>query len=124
MYRTEHSVSFPETVRDAIPIYLNKGLAPIPLPVWSKNPGFEGWQYLKVTAQELDAYFPPDSGVGILNGEPSGNHLDVDLDCPQAIQAAPLLLPPTGWVFGRASTPRSHRIYRVDRPLTVVAEEF
>src|SRR5262249_48786481 len=52
------------------------------------------------------------------------NALDVDLDCGEALLAAPVLLPPTGWVFGRKSAPRSHWIYRADRPLEAAQEKF
>jgi DNA polymerase I-like protein with 3'-5' exonuclease and polymerase domains len=74
----------------------------------------------------LDAYFPPGEArnVGILNGEPSGNTVDVDLDCPEALHIAPRLLPATGWVFGRGSARRSHWLYRVDRPLDTAQEKF
>jgi DNA polymerase I-like protein with 3'-5' exonuclease and polymerase domains len=48
----------------------------------------------------------------------------VDLDCHEAVLAAPLLLPPTGWVFGHQSAPRSHWIYRADRPLNAAQEKF
>jgi hypothetical protein len=52
-----------------------------------------------------------------LNGAPSDNHHDVDLDCNEARAAAKLLLPPTGWRFGRKSAPESHWIYKTERPL-------
>jgi hypothetical protein len=38
-------------------------------------------------------------------------HFDVDCDSLTAVSAARLLLPPTGFIFGRASKPRSHYIY-------------
>jgi hypothetical protein len=40
----------------------------------------------------------------------------LDLDCPEAIQAAELLAPATGWIFGRKSRRRSHRCYVVADP--------
>jgi hypothetical protein len=74
----------------------------------------------------LDRHFPAGEArnVGILNGAPSGNTADVDLDSPEAMHAAPLLLPPTGWIFGRPSAPRSHWEYRTDRPLETAQEEY
>jgi hypothetical protein len=101
------------------------GLAPIPLPPRSKDPGFERWQETILTTETLDTHFPAGQArnVGILNGTPSGNILDVDLDCPEARRIAPQMLPATGWVFGRKSSPRSHWIYRADRPLAKAQEE-
>src|SRR5262249_28086925 len=51
-----------------------------------------------------------------LTGAPSNGLIDVDLDCLEAVRAAPLLLPQTGWVSGRAGMPRSHWWYLVDDP--------
>jgi DNA polymerase I-like protein with 3'-5' exonuclease and polymerase domains len=59
-----------------------------------------------------------------LNGTPSNNTLDVDLDCPEALRAAPLVLPATGWIFGRGSASRSHWIYRADRPFDTAQDKF
>jgi DNA polymerase I-like protein with 3'-5' exonuclease and polymerase domains len=111
--------TFPQDARSAAELYLLEGLAPIPLPPRSKDPGYPGWPDLRLTLDSLDAHFPDAEprNVGILNGAPSGNTLDVDLDCPEARRAAPRLLPPTGWVFGRKTAPGSHRIYRADRDL-------
>jgi DNA polymerase I-like protein with 3'-5' exonuclease and polymerase domains len=117
--------AFPPDARTAAELYLEKGLAAIPLPPRSKDPGYAGWQQLRLTPAALDAHFPADEArnVGVLNGAPSGNALDVDLDCPQAVTAAAFLLPATGWVFGRASAPRSHWIYLADRPLDAAQEK-
>lgn len=109
--------SFPQDARSAVKLYLAKGLAPIPLPPQSKDPGFTGWPDLRVKADTLDDHFPRGKpcNVGILNGTPSNNTHDVDLDCAEAISAARRLLPKTSWVFGRKSAPGSHWIYRTDR---------
>jgi hypothetical protein len=79
-----------------------------------------------VTPDNANAHFPPTEArnVGVLNGAPSGNVLDVDLDCSQALTVAPRLLPATGWIFGHKSAPRSHWIYRTDRTLDVAQEKF
>lgn len=116
----------PRDARSAAELYLLKGLSPIPLPPRAKDPGYFGWQRLRVTAGDLGDHFPDgqNRNVGILNGEPSGNQADVDLDCPQARRAANRLLPPTGWTFGRKSAPRSHWIYRTDLVLDSAQVEF
>jgi hypothetical protein len=118
--------SFPADARPAVEIYQAKGLATIPLPPRSKDPGYTGWRELRLTPDNLDRHFPAGAAcnVGVLNGAPSGNMADVDLDVPQAVHAAPLLLPPTGWIFGRQSAPRSHWEYRTDSPLDTAQEEF
>jgi hypothetical protein len=84
----------------------------------SKRRYDDGWQTKRVTDENFDAEFPPgeDRNIGILNGEPSSNCVDVDLDCREALLLAPKFLPATGWVFGRKSKPRSHWIYKVDAP--------
>ncbi|HEY1379752.1 MAG TPA: DUF3987 domain-containing protein, partial [Gemmataceae bacterium] len=118
--------TFPADARSAAELYLLRGLAPIPLPPRSKDPGYADWQRLRLTPAALDEHFPADEArnVGVLNGAPSGNATDVDLDCPQAVAAAAALLPATGWVFGRASAPRSHWIYLTDQPLNTAQETF
>ena len=118
--------AFPHDARSAAELYLMKGLAPIPLPPSSKDPGYPNWQHLRLTIDMLDDHFPRHAcrNVGILNGAPSSNALDVDLDCPEALLAAPQLLPPTGWVFGRKTSPRSHWVYRADRPLDAAQEKY
>ena len=39
--------------------------------------------------------------------------VDVDLDCPEANALCDYFLPQTEFEFGRASTPRAHRLYKV-----------
>lgn len=64
---------------------------------------------------------PPDSlwqgtnyGVGIVTGPSVKGPVDIDLDCPEALVFAPLFLPKTPAVFGRASKLNSHYLYRVE----------
>jgi hypothetical protein len=107
-------------------LYLKMGLAPVPLPSRSKDPGFAGWPDFRLKPEELDQHFPPpqELNVAILNGAPSNNHHDVDLDVPEAIRAAPLLLPETGLVFGRKTAPASHRNFRTDTALDAAQEKY
>jgi hypothetical protein len=44
-------------------------------------------------------------------GPASGNLVDIDLDCAEAIALADMYLPVTGAVFGRPAKPRSHRLF-------------
>jgi DNA polymerase-1 len=63
--------------------------------------------------------------VGVLLGEPSGGLVDIDLDCEEAIRAAPLLLPATPMTWGRPRAGgRSHYGYRVDSPPAKASTSF
>jgi hypothetical protein len=123
---TATHTDFPRAARPAVEAYLARGLAPIPLPPRSKDPGYPAWQELRVTTDTLDQHFPPKApcNVGILNGTPSNNLADVDLDTSEARGIAAEFLPATTWVFGRPSSPRSHWIYRTDRPLDTSQEAY
>jgi hypothetical protein len=68
-------------------------------------------------------YNPSDSlwheqqlNIGVLTGPKRNGPLDIDLDCPEAIALAPYFLPDTGAMFGRASKPASHYLYKTDFP--------
>ena len=117
---------FPTEARPAAEVYPRKGLAPIPPPPRSKDPGYPDWQHRRLSPETLDQHFPrgAERNVGNLNGEPSGNAADVDLDSPEARRAADRLLPPTGWVFGRKSSPRSHWEYRTDEPFGAASAAY
>jgi DNA polymerase I-like protein with 3'-5' exonuclease and polymerase domains len=62
--------------------------------------------------------------VGLLLGQPSGGLVDVDLDVPEALAVARLLLPATGWVSGRKGSPRSHWWYIVGDPPEKAEDKF
>lgn len=92
--------------------YLACGFKPVPLPPRSKGPRLRGWQDLRIEVGQVEHYFnDPDANIGLILGEPSGWLVDVDLDCPEAVQLADQFLPPTPAVTGRPSAPRSHRWY-------------
>jgi cell division septation protein DedD len=95
--------------REAAERYAARGWTPIPIPPRQKAPDFLRWQ--RVTREKaLELFVAADSNVGILLGSASSGLVDIDLDCPEAVELAPLFLPPTA-TFGRASKPRSHWIY-------------
>ena len=52
-----------------------------------------------------------EDNVCLLHGVGS---VDVDLDCWEALRVADVFLPKTGAIFGRESTPRSHRLYKTE----------
>lgn len=99
--------------------YIRRGWAPIPIPHREKNPGFPGWQRLRVTEETVSKYFSGNGrpqNIGVLHGEPSGGLADADLDSREALALAGTFLPATGAVFGRAGKPRSHRLYLANLP--------
>lgn len=93
--------------------YTRRGWCVVPVPLGEKAPRVRGWQQLRLTEVDLPAYFDNrPTNIGVLLGEPSGNLVDVDLDCAEAVALASELLPRTGCVFGRASKRASHWLYR------------
>ena len=95
-----------------------RGLRVVPVPHRSKNPGFRGWQHLRIDEDELKDHFDGrPQNIGVLLGEPSDWVVDVDLDHVRCIAFSDSFLPRTPAVFGRPGKPRSHRIYRVTSPV-------
>ncbi|MCC6363182.1 MAG: bifunctional DNA primase/polymerase [Bryobacterales bacterium] len=96
---------------------IDAGFHPIPVPDRSKNPGFDGWQNLRLRRDDIPKYFNGrPQNIGVLVGDEYGT-TDVDLDWHEAVRAADFFLPDTGMIFGRKSKPRSHWFYRMDPPL-------
>jgi hypothetical protein len=83
---------------------LERGFVPVPLLPREKQPAIPEWQ--KLTRQDVEArlheLFGKSCNIGVLLGTPSGGLIDIDLDCDEAIRAAPLLLPPDGHGLGPA----------------------
>lgn len=100
-------------VRDAVRAYTEFGLVVVPVEHKGKRPLANTWQQSKVS-DHVGAFDSDEAmNVGVLLGSRSGGTVDIDLDTPRARSLADEYLPPTPAVFGRASAPRSHRIYRV-----------
>ncbi len=94
---------------------IDGGWAVIPIAIRSKAPSIAGWQKLCIRAADVPRYFGnTPCNIGVLLGEPSGGLVDIDIDDADALALAADHLPPTPCVFGRASKPRSHWLYRVD----------
>jgi len=88
---------------------------PVPLSRRTKKPIGKEWQKRIITAQTASRYFNGAAiNVGVQLGPHSHGLTDVDLDCPEAVAVASLLLPNTDATFGRLSKPRSHRLYVTD----------
>jgi Bifunctional DNA primase/polymerase, N-terminal len=110
------SINGVPSVRDAALTYIRRGLHPIPVPFKSKSPALDGWPDLRLAEADLGRHFPVNgpSNLGLLTGV--NGHVVADLDSPEALAAAPHLLPSTALVGGRHSTPRSHLHYVTDHP--------
>src|SRR4051812_6123904 len=84
--------------------YIERGFAPIPVEPGGKA-GIGRWDKLRITRETAARHFTAKHNIGLLLGEPSGGLTDIDLDCLEAIAAAPTFLPPTNMISGRTSKP-------------------
>ena len=107
-------------VLDAARTYTSKGYFVLPIPEGRNELLTKGWTDLRLTIEELPECIKDGDDLGLLL-QPSGL-TDVDCDCPQAVAAARILLPPTGMVHGHLSNPRSHYYYRLNS--TVATRKF
>jgi hypothetical protein len=100
------------------------GCAVVPVPFGMKKPVLKGWESLRLNADDLAQHFNGRGNLGLLNGEPSGNRTDLDLDVPEAVAAAAAFLPPTSLMHGRKSNPASHWWYQVTAPVETRKFQF
>ena len=97
--------------------YVGKGMFPVPIPSRVKKPVIYDWPALWLTSSDLPHYFNGKAqNIGLILGDERGT-TDIDLDCPEAIAAAPEFLPLTGMIFGRASARAAHHFYRCSPPI-------
>jgi hypothetical protein len=87
--------------------YEDRGWSLVPVPAGLKRAVLKDWPNRQFGLGD----FGNGENVTIRLGQRSGALVDVDLDCEEAIELADLYLPLTGATFGRASKPRSHRLY-------------
>jgi hypothetical protein len=91
--------------------YVDRGWQVVPIPVRTKRPILDGWPQLRLKPEELPQHFGRrPSNIGVILGHVSGNLVDIDLDCDEAVKMAPKVLTPTA-TFGRLSRPSSHWLY-------------
>ena len=103
--------------------YVARGWNPLPLPFKSKIPTDTGWQKRVIREPDLPRYFNgKPQNVGVVLGPSSNGLTDVDLDCREAIELAPHVLPQTGAIFGRQSAPASHWLYRTQARVHIGGE--
>ena len=91
--------------------YLERGWRPIPILAGKKRPALSNWPALVITVENCEDHFSRNENVGVILGHRSGDLVDIDLDCSEAVELADTFLPLTDAEFGRAAKPRSHRLY-------------
>lgn len=116
--------SQPQSTADWARRYKDRGWSPIPLKHEDKAPESTAWQRQSFADDQIDAVFTEGKNIGLLLGPPSGNLIDVDLDCPETVRLAPHFLPETGLIFGRTSKPQSHYLYQADPSETIRRQLF
>jgi hypothetical protein len=83
----------------------------VPVPRGEKAPRCLGWPDIRLSPDELQRHLDSGGNVAMRLGPASDDIVDADLDCSEALVLADIYLPATQAEFGRASKPRSHRLY-------------
>jgi hypothetical protein len=97
-------------VRFLVQRYLNEGFGrPHPIPRGEKGPRIKGWNDPEVKFAVEDFGETDNVGTAL-----TGDLVDIDLDCMEAVKAAHRFLPTTGRIHGRPGKPSSHYWYRVE----------
>jgi hypothetical protein len=102
--------------------YVARGWWILPIDHRRKAPILPGWTKLRITQEQLPRYFPDAKprNIGVLLGIPCNQSelsiIDIDIDLPEVLCDADTILPPTDFIFGRQSKPRSHRFYLTANP--------
>src|SRR5215211_5338128 len=95
--------------------YARIGLAVVPNK--DKKPLLKGWPSMRLAEDEISCHFDNGQNVGLLNGEPAGGLVVVDMDVPEALTIADKFLTKT-LRSGRESTPGAHAWYAAHRAKT------
>jgi hypothetical protein len=91
--------------------YARRGWRVLPIPSGQKRPTMPGWPDFEAKPEDVPRLFGNGENIAVLLGRRSGDLVDIDLDCPEALALADLYLPASGAVFGRLAKPRSHWLY-------------
>jgi hypothetical protein len=91
--------------------YNRRGWGLALIPANDKAPRERNWGKRDPSVAEAERHLSRGGNLGLILGGRSGEIVDIDLDCSEALALAPLYLPPTGAIFGRASKPQAHRLY-------------
>lgn len=93
--------------------YIEEGWAVVPIAPGEKGARDGGWLQKARNKEYTIEHFEADANVGVVPGAPSGDRVDVDLDTPEAVAAAHVLLPQTQLIHGRPSRPSTHWWFHV-----------
>ncbi|MBF0192888.1 MAG: hypothetical protein HQL99_17385, partial [Magnetococcales bacterium] len=93
-------------IREIAQGYLDKDWRVLPIPFMSKSPIESCWQ---TKTYGVNDFSDTNQNIGVILDK---GLVDIDLDSVESNRLADMFLPPTELEFGRASKPRSHRIYR------------
>ncbi len=83
----------------------------VPVAAGEKVPRVRGWPEIRLSPEQVEQHLSRGGNVAVRLGPASGDLVDIDLDCTEAMALADLYLPATGAEFGRHSKPRSHRLF-------------
>jgi hypothetical protein len=119
-----HELVLPDDIVGAAEAYLDAGLQPVPLhkggaPV----DGFTHSTIKAITHDDVAKWFSKAKGIALRCGTDGGGTIVFDLDCPEARELAPRLLPQTGLIWGR-NADRAHYAYRLEPGVALLKQEF
>jgi hypothetical protein len=100
------------TILEQARIYQGSGYFITPLR--GKDAFIKDWQLKQQhwTEAELQKLFKEDGcNIGLVTGKKSGGLVDIDYDCPEALEFDKIFGLNSGFWFGRASSPISHKIF-------------
>jgi putative DNA primase/helicase len=100
----------PKSVDEAAAELILAGVSVVANKRESKQPVMKGWQKRGLRLDEVPHVFQDGGNLGLLNGEPSGWLVTVDIDVPEGLKIAEKFLTAT-LAGGRTGTPRAHRFY-------------
>ena len=96
------------SVMEAAKQYINRGLAPVPIPNGYKYPNKDDWPSFKCSANDVAKHFYNDGSLGL--NLAASSLVDVDFDSPEAVALAHLFTATA--TISRASKAVSHLLYR------------
>jgi hypothetical protein len=99
------------SVSDAALSLIERGWRVVPVTAGDKACRLKNWNKLVLAIADVSKHFGQDSNIAVVLGPVSGELVDIDLDCAEALALADVYLPVTRAEFGRPSKPRSHRLY-------------